>query len=93
VHLSQHITYFDSIVENMVKVKAVKTMKVVKAKAVRKNSSAAADEILCSPPAKKNGAVKTGRLILYNDEQKSYKENIAEIKQISGLIVCKLALE
>jgi hypothetical protein len=95
VHLSQHITYFDSIVENMVKVKAVKTMKVVKAKAVGKNSSAAAaeaDEILCSPPAKKNGAVKTGRLILNNDEQKSYKENIAEIKQISGLIVCKLAL-
>ena len=71
-------------------------MKVVKTKAVRKNSSAAAveaDEILCSPPAKKNGAVKTGRLILNNDEQKSYKENIAEIKQISNcLIVCKLAL-
>jgi hypothetical protein len=44
VHHSLHIIYYDSIFEDMVKVKAVKTTKVVKAKAVRKNSSAAAAE-------------------------------------------------
>jgi hypothetical protein len=79
----------------MAKVKAVKTTKVVKAKAAGKNSSAAAaaaEEILCSPPVKRNGATKTGPLILNNEEQKSYRDWIAEIKQISGLIVCRLAL-
>jgi hypothetical protein len=44
VHHSLHVIFYDSIFEDMVKVKAVKTTKVVKAKAVRKNSSAAAAE-------------------------------------------------
>lgn len=95
VHHSIHITYLDNIFADMVKVKPVKAPKVVKAKAVAKTALAAAvagDEIVCSPPLKKNGASKSGPSILSNDEQKSYRDWIAEIKQISGLIVCRLGL-
>lgn len=76
----------------MVKVKAVKPAKTVKAKAP-KVLIQQPPPLACSPSTRSNAAtVKDIVTILNPKEQKSFKQWISEIKQIQGLIICKCGL-
>lgn len=85
----------------MVKAVKAKAKKVVKSSEVISSSAkissstlASADTISdeCSPPLKRNGAVKHNPFLLNPDEQAAYRKYISEIKQISALVILKTGL-
>ena len=77
----------------MVKVKAVKPPKKVKPKATKVSAVQATHPLPRSPTTRSNVATnRDGEPILTLQQQKTYKLNMAEIKQIQGLLICKCGI-
>ncbi len=79
----------------MVKVKAVKPPKVARAKVVKgaKIPLQPTQTLLRSPTTRSNSAsIREGETILDGAQQKQFKMWIPEIKQIQGLIICRVGL-
>lgn len=77
----------------MVRVKAAKPAKSVKAKATKVLAQQPTHPLPHSPSTRSNTAtVRDNPTILDANEQKSFKLWISEIKQIQGLILCKCGL-
>jgi hypothetical protein len=77
----------------MVKVKAVAAPKRAKAKSSKVSAVQESHPLPRSPTTRSNTAsVRQGATILSPSQQKTYKSNLAEIKQIQGLLICKCGI-